>query len=32
MERSMNFCMENNLDPKIADVLSMQIHKILEAR
>lgn len=32
MERSMNFCLENHLDPKIADVLTMQIHKILEAR
>jgi hypothetical protein len=32
MERSMNFCLENSLDPKIAEVLAMQIHKILEAR
>lgn len=23
MERAMNFCLENHLDPKIADVLSM---------
>jgi hypothetical protein len=23
MERSMNFCLENHLDPKIADILSM---------